>query len=138
MKAGANHVPDWDNLGSDIRGTAMIIDALTRVDPENALLPNAVGWLMVARTADHWPTGQENAWSILALSDWMAASGELNVDYDYKVAVNGRGLSEGHFDQENVTESAELAIAMASAPSARAFTKSDSVRKPPVMMRVTC
>jgi uncharacterized protein YfaS (alpha-2-macroglobulin family) len=105
-------VPDWDNLGSDIRGTAMIVDALTRVDPANALLPNAVRWLMVARTAGHWPSGQENAWSILALSDWMAASDELNVDYDYKVAVNGRGLSEGHFDQENVSEYAELAIAV--------------------------
>ncbi|HET6445868.1 MAG TPA: Ig-like domain-containing protein [candidate division Zixibacteria bacterium] len=105
-------IPDWDNLGSDIRGTAMIIEALARVDPENPLLPNAVRWLMVARTADHWPTGQDNAWSILALSDWMAASDELNVDYDYNVAVNGRGLSQGHFGGDNITENEELAIAI--------------------------
>lgn len=90
----------------------MIIDALARVDPANALLPNAVRWLMVARTADHWPTGQDNAWSILALTDWMAASGELNVDYDYKVAVNGRGLSEGHFGRDNVSENEELSVSV--------------------------
>ncbi len=106
-------VQDWDNLSSDIRGTAMVIGALSLVDPENILIPNAVRWLMVARTADHWNTGQENAWSIMALSEWMAASGELEVDYDYKIAVNGRGLSEGHFGLEDVAESEELVVELA-------------------------
>jgi uncharacterized protein YfaS (alpha-2-macroglobulin family) len=102
--------PDWDNLSSDIRGTAMIIEALARLDPDNLLAPNAVRWLMVARTAGHWPTGQENAWSILALTEWMAASGELEADYDYRVDVNGAELSSGHFDRNNITESEELSV----------------------------
>ncbi len=58
---------DFFNLNSDVRGTAMVIDALSLVEPDNALLPNAVRWLMAARTAQIWSTGHETAWSILAL-----------------------------------------------------------------------
>jgi uncharacterized protein YfaS (alpha-2-macroglobulin family) len=105
-------IPDWNNLASDIRGTAMVVNALTRTDPENPLLPNAVRWLMIARTADHWPTGQDNAWSLSALSEWLAASGELDIDYDYKVALNGRGLTQGHFGVDDATDSEQLAVAI--------------------------
>ncbi|MFN2190548.1 MAG: alpha-2-macroglobulin family protein, partial [Candidatus Promineifilaceae bacterium] len=101
-------VPDWNNLSSDIRGTAMIVTALVENDPENILLPNAVRWLMTARTADHWPTGQDTAWSVSALGDWMAESGELDINYDYKVALNGRGLGQGHFGVEDMLTSESM------------------------------
>jgi hypothetical protein len=103
-------VPDWFNLSSDIRGTAMIIDALARLDSENLLAPGAVRWLMVARQAGHWPTGQENAWSILALTDWMAATGELDANYLYQVLVNGEQLADGQFGRDNVTENVDLSV----------------------------
>ncbi|MGH2538325.1 MAG: Ig-like domain-containing protein [Candidatus Promineifilaceae bacterium] len=104
---------DWDNLASDIRGTAMIIAALAAVEPDHALLPNAVRWLMVARKAGHWPSQHESAWGILALSDWMAASGELGADYDYSLTVNGRPAAEGHFDAANIDASEEMALPLA-------------------------
>jgi uncharacterized protein YfaS (alpha-2-macroglobulin family) len=103
-------IPDWDNLSSDIRGTAMVLDALARVDPENILAPNTVRWLMVARQASRWPTSHETAWSILALADWMAASGELAADYGYEFLVNGAPSLEGRFDASNVASSEETAI----------------------------
>ena len=31
-------MPDWDNLSSDVRGTAMVIDALATVDPGNTII----------------------------------------------------------------------------------------------------
>ncbi|MEW5988505.1 MAG: Ig-like domain-containing protein, partial [Chloroflexota bacterium] len=102
--------PDWNNLASDIRGTAMILDAFARLEPDNPLAERAVRWLMVARTAGQWPTGQDNAWSILALTDWMVATGELDADYDYQVNVNLRPLDEGSFTRDNVTEVKELSV----------------------------
>ena len=33
--------------------------------------------LMLARTAEIWSTPHETAWSLQALSEWMAVSGEL-------------------------------------------------------------
>ena len=58
--------------------------------PRQPLLPNAVRWLMDARKAGRWANTQENAWSIIALTDWLAASGELNANYDWKVELNGK------------------------------------------------
>jgi uncharacterized protein YfaS (alpha-2-macroglobulin family) len=102
--------PDWDNLNSDIRGTAMVLEALTRLDPEGPLAPNAVRWLMVARQAGYWSTGHDTAWSIMALSDWMAVSGELEADYAYQIDVNLQRLSDGRFDSDNVTRNEDLAL----------------------------
>ena len=68
---------DCRNMNTDTRTTAIIIDALARLDPKHSLAPNAVRWLMGARQADHWETTQESAWAIMALTDWMAATGEL-------------------------------------------------------------
>ncbi len=101
---------DFFNLNSDVRGTAMVIEALSLVEPDTALLPNAVRWLMSARTAQIWSTGHETAWSILTLANWMAASGELEADYAYAVDVNGVPRVDGEFSDENITESNTFSV----------------------------
>jgi uncharacterized protein YfaS (alpha-2-macroglobulin family) len=101
---------DFFNLNSDVRGTAMVIDALSRVQSDNALAPGAVRWLMAARTAQIWSTGHETAWSILALADWMKATGELLADYEYQVDLNGALLNDGQFSAANITESESLSV----------------------------
>ena len=95
--------PDWYNLNSDIRGTSMILDAFARIDPTNALAERAVRWLMTARQASVWESGQQNAWAILALTDWMAATGELEANYTYSLAVNTEVLDQGRFSADNIT-----------------------------------
>ncbi len=105
---------DFFNLNSDVRGTAMVIDALSRIEPDNTLLPPAVRWLMHGRTAQIWSTGHETAWSIFALTDWMSASGELDADYDYQTAVNGVPVIEGAFNSENITESETVSVPVSS------------------------
>ena len=65
-------------MNTNTRTTALAIMALGRADPKNALLANAVRWLMVARKEGHWETTQVTAWSVLALTEFMAATGELS------------------------------------------------------------
>jgi uncharacterized protein YfaS (alpha-2-macroglobulin family) len=48
-----------------------------------------------------WETTQETAWAILALTDWMVATGELEGAYDWHVVVNGEELGEGSVDHDN-------------------------------------
>ena len=79
---------DYWNMNTDTRTTSIVLDALAKLDPKNSLAPNAVRWLMGARKADRWETTQENAWAIMALTDWMAATGELEGDYDWQVLLN--------------------------------------------------
>jgi alpha-2-macroglobulin len=104
---------DYDNLSSDIRGTAMVIDALARAEPDAAFAPQAVNWLMVARRASHWPSSHETAWSILALTDWLAATQELEAGYDWQLSVNTVPEVDGSFSQANITESVWESIPVA-------------------------
>ncbi|MCA9977419.1 MAG: hypothetical protein KC413_16785, partial [Anaerolineales bacterium] len=100
-----NDAQPWQNLSSDIRNTAIVIYALSQVDSGNPWLPGAVRWLMVARQAQAWPTSHETAWSILALTDWMRVTGELEANYDYSLAVNLEMEVQGEFTPANVTNS---------------------------------
>ncbi len=97
----------WETLNTDIRSTAIILRAFVRIAPEQPLLPNVVRWLMSARNAGVWANTQENAWSILALTDWMEATGELEGDFDFSVALNGEA-TEATVTPETVRESLEL------------------------------
>ena len=86
---------DTWNMNTDTRSTSIVLDALAKLDPANSLAPNAVRWLMSARKADAWETTQENAWAIISLTDWMAATGELQGNYDWQATLNDAPLGGG-------------------------------------------
>jgi uncharacterized protein YfaS (alpha-2-macroglobulin family) len=104
---------DWWNMNTDTRSTAIVLDALVRLDPGNSLIPNVVRWLMVARKAEAWETTQETAWALISLTDWMVASGELKANYDYSVTLNGNPLTSGQANAANLRESVSLQVAVA-------------------------
>ena len=101
---------DFLNLSSDIRGTAMVIQALSQLQPDSPLLPPAVRWLMVARTAETWSTLHTTAWSVSALSDWMVASGELEPDFAWELLVNLGSRASGSFTPDDATASEEVSV----------------------------
>ncbi len=86
---------DFWNMNTDTRTTSILLDVLARLDPQHSLGPNTVRWLMSARRADRWETTQENAWAIMALTDWMVATGELAGDYNWQVTLNNASLGQG-------------------------------------------
>jgi len=104
---------DYYAMNTDTRSTAIVLAALARLDPENALAPNAVRWLMVVRQDGYWETTQETAWAILALTDWMVATGELEGAYNWQVVVNGESLGRGSVARENIDQTVELQIKVA-------------------------
>jgi len=104
---------DWWAMNTDTRSTAVILDALARLDPENALIPNVVRWLMIARQDGIWETTQETAWALIALTDWMAVTGELRGEYDYSVWLNDESLAEGSVTPDTVGEPVQLQVDVA-------------------------
>lgn len=104
----ANH--DGWAMNTDTRSTAVILDAFVALDPENALLPNVVRWLMVARKSGIWETTQETAWALVSLTDWMVATGELDANYAYGVLWDGVQKLEGTATKETVRNSATVSI----------------------------
>ncbi|HUX76717.1 MAG TPA: MG2 domain-containing protein [Anaerolineae bacterium] len=104
---------DWWAMNTDTRSTAVILDALVRLDPDNALIPNVVRWLMVARRDGIWETTQETAWALIAFTDWMATTGELAGAYDYGVWLNDAPLAEGAVTPDTVDEPVQLRVDVA-------------------------
>ena len=106
-----NTTQDYRSLMSDVRGTAVIINSLSRTQPDNGLLPQAVRWLMAARRALVWETPLDTATAVFALTDWMLASGELQADFGYGLLVNGQEWTDGAFSQETITNNDFVSVA---------------------------
>jgi uncharacterized protein YfaS (alpha-2-macroglobulin family) len=103
---------DYWGMNTDTRSTAVILEALARLDPENALIQNVVRWLMIARQDGIWETTQETAWALIALTDWMAVTGELQGEYDYAVWLNEELQVQQSVTPETVDESVQLGIGL--------------------------
>jgi hypothetical protein len=105
---------DYYAMNTDTRSTAIVAAALSRIQPDNPVLANAVRWLMSIRTnGGHWETTQENAWAIIGLTDWLIASGELATDYTWAASLNGVDLGQGQADSANLTQTTQLQVAVA-------------------------
>src|SRR5690606_24380376 len=112
LSATGAHWEDDDiwNWNTDTRTTALALDAFIKLDPDNAIIPNAVRYLMSVRNEQAWETTQETAWAVMALTDWMVVSGELNPDYAYSVSVNGESLAEATATPETASQTYDLFV----------------------------
>lgn len=115
---------DWWAMNTDTRSTAIVLDTLAKLDPDNALNPNVVRWLMVARKAGIWETTQETAWALISLTDWMVQTGELEANFSFNVALNDKGLAEGNATPATVGDSTVVTVPIADllADAANALT----------------
>jgi hypothetical protein len=103
---------DWWTFNTDTRTTSMVLAAFARLDSAQSLLPQVVRWLMSARKTGRWATTQENAWAIIALTDWLAVSGELEGDYEWTALLNGSELGRGVVTPATVDSRLELHAAV--------------------------
>jgi len=104
---------DWWNMNNDIRSTAIVLMLMARYDVKNPLAPNAVRWLMASRRGDRWTHTQDTAWAVVALTDWMEQTGELQPDYDYTAWLNGVVWLQGTMTVSDVrkTQTATVPVA---------------------------
>ncbi|MCC7355256.1 MAG: Ig-like domain-containing protein [Anaerolineae bacterium] len=105
---------DYWTMNTDVRTTALVLDALVRLRPNDVMATQAVRWLMYVRNGDgHWETTQETLWSIIALTNWMVASGELKADYSWRVTLNGQAMGQGTANAESLNDPMVLKAAVA-------------------------
>ncbi len=119
-------------MQSNLRTTALVVQALSASQPGHALLPEAVRWLTSARTAKGWSTSLERAQAVRALSAYAVASGETAANYSYRVALGETSLLDGTFNkstaQQAATKQVPLTDLQQGAVNKLAFTKSGSGR----------
>jgi uncharacterized protein YfaS (alpha-2-macroglobulin family) len=105
---------DYYAMNTDTRSTAIVIAALSRIQPDHPILANAIRWLMSIREhGGHWETTQETAWAIIGLTDFMVATGELEGNYAWRVSFNGDELGQGVVDESNIDETTKLRVEIA-------------------------
>jgi alpha-2-macroglobulin len=101
---------DYYNMNTDIRTTATVLWAMAHHRPESELLPSTVRWLMSVRKGGYWESTHTTAWSLIALTRYMQASGELEGDFSYTVSLNGQTLLEDAVTPETLDEGEQLTI----------------------------
>ena len=105
--------PDYWNMNTDIRTTAIVLWTMSQLEPKSELLPNTVRWLMAMRKEGYWETTQNTAWTLLGLVEYMKASGELEGDFSYTVYLNSDELASGDVSKENIAESRKIQVEIA-------------------------
>ena len=103
---------DYWNWNTDLRTTAIVLDTFVQIDPSNPVTANAVRWLMAHRNSGHWQSTQETAWSLISLTDWLAASKEYETDYQFAIGLNGNPLQQGQATPANLLDTVTLKVAL--------------------------
>ena len=79
----------WNWWRSPVEATAFALQAMLIVDPSNELIVPAMNWLTRNRTAARWNHTRDTAVAVLALTEYLRMSGELESDLDAEIRVNG-------------------------------------------------
>jgi uncharacterized protein YfaS (alpha-2-macroglobulin family) len=84
-------------MATGVRTTAGVLDALVRLRPDHPLIASSVRWLMAARRGNdgYWETTHDSAMSLLALTDYLASSGELQGAFSWQLGINGQPRQSG-------------------------------------------
>ena len=77
-----------------MESTAFVVRAMLAVMPNEPTVEAAVTWLLKNRRGASWSNTRASAMTILALTDYLRISQELQADVAYSVSVNGRSLGE--------------------------------------------
>jgi hypothetical protein len=98
-EVGENLAQAREVMGSAERTTAMVLDALVRLEPADPLLPGAVRWLMARRQGQGWGDTQQTSYAVIALAAYALAVEARAVDTSFVVYVNGEPWQEGVLTQ---------------------------------------
>lgn len=97
---------------SSLRTTAQALRALLRAQPEHLLIQQSVRWLMNARHNDSWGSTLDSAYAILALTDYIQQSGELDANFAYEVSLNGEVIIREQATSDNLTTPVSVEVSL--------------------------
>jgi alpha-2-macroglobulin len=96
--------------------TAFALRFLTHADAKSPLLEPAAQWLVLNRNGGYWwNSTEQTAMVLFGLVDYLAASQELNADFDVDVLLNGSSIGKRHFTPADAASGADLAVDVAAA-----------------------
>ncbi|MCM2316093.1 MAG: MG2 domain-containing protein [Thermoanaerobaculia bacterium] len=84
----------WRWHEGPVESTAFVLRALVAVDPKHRMVEPAMNWLVKNRRGAQWSNTRDTAITVLALNDFLRASGETASDVEYELLVNGQSIAK--------------------------------------------
>ncbi len=81
----------WSEGG--VEATAFALRALLTIDPQHRLVEPTVNWLIKNRRGAHWSNTRDTAIVLLALTEYLKTSGELETNTGYEARLNGKTIA---------------------------------------------
>jgi uncharacterized protein YfaS (alpha-2-macroglobulin family) len=94
-------VGEYRWMGDATEATALALRAFLAVRPNHPLVPKALAWLALNRDGDHWTSTRQTALVVLAMSEYLALSGERAPDATIALELNGEAVWERRVTKEN-------------------------------------
>ncbi len=88
----------WYMYHSNVKTTALIMQALVETQPENQLIPKTVRWLLDQRRNGIWRTTHENMFVVDALSSYFAQYEKEEPKFTATVKLAGKQLMKELFE----------------------------------------
>ena len=79
----------WHWSDGPVESTSFALMALVEIDPQNKLVEPVTNWLIKNRRGAQWNNTRDTAITILALDEYLHASGELTSEASYEISANG-------------------------------------------------
>jgi alpha-2-macroglobulin len=92
----------WHWSEGAVETTAFVLRALVAVNPQHRLVEPAMNWLVKNRRGAQWSNTRDTAIALLALNDFLKASGEIASDVEYTVAVNGKEIASKKVSKKEI------------------------------------
>ncbi len=96
----------WEGIskwtGGDLEATALALQALGRIRPNDDRAYGIVRWLMSQRSDNYWTSTRGTAFTVYAMSEFLAGTKELMPDYDAIISINGKQIDKVHFDKASI------------------------------------
>jgi len=99
--------------------TAIILQALVRISPQHDFIPRIVRYLLAVRQDGHWDSTQSTVATILAFTEFLKSTGELNADFKATLDMGGNRLFEQTFNKDNILTSQGSSMPLANLPQGK-------------------
>ena len=107
----SKHTSHGYQVENDTEATALSLKALTRINPQSALLSKAARWLVGnRRNGYYWESTRQTAFAIFGLIDYVKVSKELSPDYSVQVYLNGEQVISKQVTAADVTSAQAFLI----------------------------
>jgi uncharacterized protein YfaS (alpha-2-macroglobulin family) len=82
-------------MASSTRSTALALDALVQIDPQDPAIEPVARWLVAHRRPYGWGSTNETSFAVLALTDYILAREAAEGEVGYQLTLNGEDYADG-------------------------------------------